>query len=70
MKRDKIVAQLLSELATANAASADETKGFTACEHPGFYSGYWEGRRFGLIQAITLLTGKPVYEVDEEVDSE
>ncbi len=63
MKREKIVAQLLSELATANAANADETRGFTECEHPGFYAGYWQGRRFGLVQALTLLTGK-------EVDSE
>lgn len=58
MTRDKVIAQLLSELATANAASADEKIGFSANEHPGFYAGYWEGRRFGLIQAITLLTGK------------
>ncbi len=64
MRRDKIVAQLESELVTAQAATADTTPPYDNGDvDPSFFEGYWRGRIFGLQQALTLLTGK---ELDHE----
>ena len=58
MRRDKIIAQLESELVQAKAALADTEVVYTDGEHPAFYDGYWVGRIFGLRQTLTLLHGK------------
>lgn len=58
MKRDKIIAQLESELVSSKAALADTNVLYTEGEHPSFYDGYWTGRIFGLRQSLTLLHGK------------
>ena len=69
MKRDRIITQLQSELAAAQAATADSTHLRWAPPYdngdvdPSFFEGYWRGRIFGLQQALTLLTGK---ELDHE----
>ena len=59
MRREKIVAQLESELAAAQAATADSTPPYDNGDiDPSFFEGYWRGRIFGLQQALTLLHGK------------
>jgi hypothetical protein len=58
MKRDKIIAQLQSELVQATAAIADGAYYYSELQGPEFFDGYWRGRIFGLQQALTLLTGK------------
>ena len=58
MKRKKVIAQLESEMAAAQAAIADGKSGDQDVHSPYFYDGYWVGRLFGLQQALTLLTGK------------
>mgnify|MGYP003687672897 CR=1 FL=1 len=58
MRRDKIIAQLESEMATAQASLADGKSDYQDVHSPYFYDGYWVGRLFGLRQALTLLTGK------------
>ena len=64
MRREKIVAQLESELAAAQAATADSTPPYDNGDiDPSFFEGYWRGRIFGLQQTLTLLTGK---ELDHE----
>ena len=55
MKRKKIIAQLESELAAAEAAIDDNEGGYANRNEPAFFDGYWYGRRFGLEQALTLL---------------
>tara|TARA_R110002073_G_scaffold88173_4_gene209276 strand:+ start:2851 stop:3048 length:198 start_codon:yes stop_codon:yes gene_type:complete len=61
MKRDKIIAQLESQLATANAAMSDSgfyAHDYSGIDDPAFYDGYWIGARFHLREALTLLYGK------------
>jgi hypothetical protein len=61
MRRDKIIAQLESELVAAKAALAD--KPVCCFETVEEVNGYWTGRLFGLRQTLTLLKGK---ELDDE----
>ena len=61
MKRDKIIAQLESELVAVKAALAD--KPVCCFETVEEVNGYWTGRQFGLRQTLTLLKGK---ELDDE----
>ena len=64
MRRAKIIQQLESEMAAAEAALADAADNdYSNIQNPAFYDGYWVGREFGLRQALTLLTGK---ELDHE----
>jgi hypothetical protein len=58
MKRDKIIAQLESELVASYASLADADVAYSDGERPAFYDGYWTGRIFGLRQSLTLLHGK------------
>ena len=61
MKREKVIAQLESELVAVKAALADEP---VCCfETAEEVIGYWTGRLFGLRQTLTLLKGK---ELDHE----
>lgn len=61
MKRDKIIAQLESELVAVKAALAD--KPVCCFETVEEVNGYWTGRLFGLRQTLTLLKGE---ELDDE----
>jgi len=59
MRRDKIIAQLESELVAAQVATSDSTPPYDNGDvDPSFFEGYWRGRIFGLQQALTLLHGK------------
>ena len=61
MKREKIIAQLQSELVAVKAALAD--KPVCCFETAEEVNAYWTGRLFGLRQTLTLLKGE---ELDHE----
>ena len=61
MKREKVIAQLESELVAVKAALAD--KPVCCFETVEEVNGYWTGRLFTLRQTLTLLKGE---ELDDE----
>ena len=55
MKRHRIILQLESELAQAEAASADRETSPSIFDDTQFVDGYWHGRKIGLAAALAFL---------------